>query len=277
MVPESLRAEVVNSKLSPRPMAAAMIDFDGTLSLLREGWDHVMTGMMVEELKTLPATRESPEQLVKLVNDWVVKLNGQPTIDQMIALANEVKIRGGEPRSATEYKQRYLSLLMETVNKRKQQIVRDSAPATWLVPGAQEMLQTLKNRRMPMLLASGTDLDALKTEAKLLQVDEYFNQGIIGPESDTSTFTKAGACDEMLARLGLPGKSLLNIGDGFVETKLTRDRGGIAIGVAYDVNRPGEYHAWRREQLIRAGADLIVPDLTQGELLLNWILDGNIT
>lgn len=277
MVPESLRAEVVNSKLSPRPVAAAMIDFDGTLSLLREGWDHVMTGMMVEELKTLPASRESPEQLVKLVNDWVVKLNGQPTIDQMIALANEVKIRGGEPRPATEYKQRYLSLLMETVNKRKQQIARDSAPATWLVPGAQAMLQTMKKRRMPMLLASGTDLDALKTEAKLLQVDEYFNQGIIGPESDTSTFTKDGACDEMLERLGLPGKSLLNIGDGFVETKLTRDRGGIAIGVAYDANRPGEYHAWRREQLIRAGADLIVPDLTQSELLLNWILDGNIT
>ena len=126
-----------------------------------------------------------------------------------------------------------------------------------------------------MLLASGTDLDALQTEAKLLQVDHYFTEGIAGPESDASTFTKAKSCDDMLTRLGLTGSALLNVGDGYVETKLTKDRGGIAVGIAYDHDRPGQYHTWRREQLIRAGVDLILPDLLQSDLLLNWLFEGN--
>ena len=275
MVPEQLRAEVLNQQFTLRPIKAAMIDFDGTLSLLREGWDRVMTSMMVHELQKLPGTSEASEQLQHQVSAWVVKLNGQPTIDQMIALAEEVKLRGGQPQTASDYKHRYLTLLMESVNERKKQITLNGSTDQWLVPGARQMLVTLQQRGIPMLLASGTDLDALQNEANLLNIDQFFDQGIAGPESDTSSFTKADACDLMLQRLSLPAKSLLNIGDGYVETRLTRDRGGVAIGVAYDAEHPGQYHAWRREQLIRAGADLIIPDMTQHDLLLRWILDGH--
>jgi hypothetical protein len=126
-----------------------------------------------------------------------------------------------------------------------------------------------------MLLASGTDLLDLRAEAELLRVARYFGEGIEGPESDASTFTKADACDRMLARHRLPGSALLNIGDGFVETKVARERGGIAVGIAYDHDHPGQLNAWRREQLHRAGVDIILADLTQSELLLTWLLDGH--
>lgn len=274
MLPVSLRAEVLNHDLKPRMIKAAMIDFDGTVSLLREGWDHVMIPMMVSYLQNLPGTSESPGQLRNKVTEWVVKLNGQPTIDQMQALADEVKRRQGLPQPASVYKQQYLKLLMETVNRRKQEVINTKAPAQWAVPGIYQLLEELKRRRMPMLLASGTDLDALREEAALLEVTPFFTEGIAGPESDVSQFTKAKACDEMLSRLGTSGIALLNVGDGYVETRLTKDRGGIAIGVAYDHDRPGEYHNWRREQLVRAGADLILPDLKQSELLLQWLLEG---
>lgn len=274
MLPESLQTDVINTHLTPRPVKAAMIDFDGTLSLLREGWDQVMIPMMVEELLPLSGTRETPEQLSQLVTNWVLKLNGQPTINQMQALADEVIIRKGMPCAAGEYKQRYLDLLMKTVEERKKQIVKEKSARRWVVPGSYQLLEGLKRRDIPMLLASGTDLTALRTEAAILEITSYFDQGIEGPESDSSAFTKAQVCDQMLERLTVPGNALLNIGDGFVETKVAKDRGGIAIGVAYDHDHPGQYNAWRLEQLHHAGADLIVPDLQQSELLLSWLFSG---
>lgn len=275
MLPAELRAELVNPHVQPHALQCAMIDFDGTLSLLREGWDQVMIPMMVQELLPLPGTTETAAQLHQQVTSFVLKLNGQPTIEQMKALVREVILRQGTPQTPEHYKLRYLDLLMSTVEQRKIQIRAERNPARWAVPGTYQLLQGLKQRGIPMLLASGTDLPALLTESALLQVDTFFTQGIEGPDSDASTFTKAQACDAMLARLSLPGSALLNIGDGYVETHLAKERGGIAVGIAYDHDRPGEYNTWRREQLHRAGVDLILPDLTQSEQLLRWLLDGH--
>lgn len=271
MLPPALRAELINPHLQPRSFKLAMIDFDGTLSLLREGWDHVMIPMMVEELLPLPGTHEPAETLKQEVTAWVLKLNGQPTINQMKALVDEVQLRKGTPLSPEAYKQRYLDRLMSTVNQRKSEIIQQKKPQRWALPGTYQLLEGLKKRSIPMLLASGTDQPALQEEAKLLEIDHFFTEGIQGPESDASTFTKAGAADAMLHRHGQLGNVLLNIGDGYVETKLTKDRGGLAVGVAYDHESPGRYNSWRRDQLIHAGADLILPDLQQSELLLQWL------
>lgn len=272
--PVNLRAEVINPELHPHKIKVAMIDFDGTLSLLREGWDQVMIPMMVEELLPLQGTSESLDGLTAKVTEWVFKLNGQPTIVQMQALVDEVALRQGIPATASQYKQRYLERLLATVRQRKQQIQTTQQADTWMVPGSRELLNQLKQRQIPMLLASGTDLHDLRSESQLLGLVEYFSEGIAGPDSDNSQFSKARVCDEMLTRLQAAGSSLLNIGDGFVETRLTKERGGLAIGIAYDHDQPGQYNAWRKEQLLRAGVDIILPDLRQSELLLNWLLDG---
>ena len=73
---------------------AAIFDFDGTLSLLREGWPAVMTEMMLAELRRT-GTEEPAEKLVAIIDGIVIGLNGQPTIVQMQALAAEVARRGG--------------------------------------------------------------------------------------------------------------------------------------------------------------------------------------
>ncbi|HMO36519.1 MAG TPA: HAD family hydrolase [Gemmatales bacterium] len=271
MLPAVLRAELINQHFLPRLPSLVMIDFDGTVSLLREGWEQVMIPMMVEELQHLPGTHESAVTLKQEVTNWVLKLNGQPTIQQMKALVEEVRLRQGSPRTPEEYKAKYLERLMETVRNRKEEIRPEQRPYRWVVPGTYQLLEGLRKRKRPMLLASGTDLDSLREESRLLEIDHYFTEGIAGPESDTSTFTKAAACDAMLQRHELPGNELLNFGDGYVETRLTKERGGIAIGIAYDPERPGEYNPWRKEQLLRAGADIILPDLQQSELLLHWL------
>ena len=68
----------------------ALLDFDGTLSLIRTGWMQVMVPMMVEVLAELD-TGESEEQLRAVIEDFVWRLTGRETIYQMMALADEVR------------------------------------------------------------------------------------------------------------------------------------------------------------------------------------------
>ena len=56
----------------------AIFDFDGTLSLLRRGWQQVMIPMGVEYLEAT-GTRETREELHAVVESFVTRLTGKQT------------------------------------------------------------------------------------------------------------------------------------------------------------------------------------------------------
>src|SRR5688572_13210061 len=86
--------EVLNPNHLCGPFRGAVLDFDGTLSLIRANWQGIMIPMMVEIL-VRTGTAEPRSALESLVTEFVVRLTGQPTIVQMQALASEVQRRGG--------------------------------------------------------------------------------------------------------------------------------------------------------------------------------------
>src|SRR6201988_2434477 len=88
--------EILHPNLPRGRFRSVLFDFDGTLSLIREGWPQVMIPMMVEELHQT-GTRESTSDLTAAVEEFVMRLNGKQTIYQMIQLAEEVRKRGGKP------------------------------------------------------------------------------------------------------------------------------------------------------------------------------------
>src|SRR5438445_2921269 len=90
--------EVLRPDLPRGRVRSALFDFDGTLSLIREGWQQVMVPMMVGVLAETPGARdESEAELTTLVRDFVDRLTGKQTIYQMMELAEQVRLRGGEP------------------------------------------------------------------------------------------------------------------------------------------------------------------------------------
>src|SRR6516162_9640162 len=109
--------EVLRSDLPRGRFRSVLFDFDGTLSLIREGWPQVMIPMMVEVLRA-SGTRESNAELAAVVEEFVMRLNGRQTIYQMIQLADEVRRRGGQPLDPLAYKHRYHDLLMERIQWR---------------------------------------------------------------------------------------------------------------------------------------------------------------
>src|SRR6516165_10828734 len=103
--------EILRPDLPRGRFRSVLFDFDGTLSLIREGWPQVMIPMMVDVLRQT-GTHESDADLTAAVEDFVMRLNGRQTIYQMIQLAEEVRHRGGTPLEPLVYKNRYHELLM---------------------------------------------------------------------------------------------------------------------------------------------------------------------
>src|SRR5438105_10260637 len=150
--------EVLNPDLPRGRFRFVLFDFDGTLSLIREGWPQVMIPMMVAVLRET-GTREGEAELSAAVEDFVMRLNGRQTIYQMIQLADEVRRRGGQPLDPVEYKYRYHDLLMDRIRGRLARLESgDADPEEWTVPGSHALLDALRRRGLSLYLASGTDV-----------------------------------------------------------------------------------------------------------------------
>lgn len=263
--------EIIHDDIERGHIRFALFDFDGTLSLIREGWQQVMVPMMVEVLQRETNTFETPEELTRIVREYVDRLTGKQTIYQMIQLCEEIRKRGGKPRDPLEYKWEYLERLWGRIKHRVEGLKNGSiSPDEMLVPGSRDLLENLKRRGVRMYLASGTDEIYVLDEAAALKIDGYF-EGIYGAIDDYKRFSKALVIQHILQKHSLSGKELVAFGDGFVEIENTKAVGGIAVGVASDEVRKRGINEWKRNRLIGAGADIIVPEFCQQEKLLAYL------
>jgi phosphoglycolate phosphatase len=243
----------------------ALFDFDGTLSLIRSGWQEVMIPMMIEILLSLD-TGETEEQLRSVVEAYVWRLTGKETIYQMMALADEITRRGGAPLEPIAYKREYLRRLELHIAERAQGL-RDGAisPDELLVPGSRRLLEALHKRGIQIYLASGTDHEDVSSEARLLQIDHYFEGRIFGALDDMS-FSKANLVREIVGGAVCEPDELIGFGDGYVEIEEVKRAGGFAVGIATDEPECLHIDEWKRHRLLDAGADIIIPNFLDPQL-----------
>jgi len=266
------RIEIICEGRPERPPEHVLFDFDGTVSLIREGWPEVMVPMMVEVLLET-GTRETPEELYRLAYDFVMQLNGKQTIYQMIRLAEEVAKRGGKPRDPLEYKQVYHDRLMQRIHSRREGLRSGRLrPEDMVVPGAFDLLRRLRERGVHLYLASGTDEKYVWEEARLLGLDPFFGEHIYGALDDYKSFSKAKVIERILEKNRVEGDRLLGFGDGYVEIQNVKAVGGTAVAVASDeAGRSGEPDPWKRDRLIGVGADLVIPDYREADRLVAYL------
>ncbi|PHR92253.1 MAG: haloacid dehalogenase [Blastopirellula sp.] len=263
--------EIVNSNCPKGPFQAALFDFDGTISLLRQSWQDVMIPMMIDILQQT-GTSESSEQLHEIVENFVMKLNGKQTIYQMMQLAEEVQTRGAAPLEPIDYKNQYHDLLWKEVSQRIEQIKQgQQTAANMCVPQVHVAIECLIERGLVPYLASGTDLKYVQDEAQLLQVTDYFGTHIYAALDDYKRFSKQMIIQKIIQETGVPGAQIIGFGDGYVEIEEIHKVGGLAIGVASNEETREGINTWKRTRLIDAGADLIMADYREFPTLLNWL------
>lgn len=249
-----------------------VFDFDGTISLIRDGWQNVMVPMMVDCIRTETDTAETEPELEAIVVEFVDRLTGKQTIYQMIQLCEEIQKRGGTPKPPLAYKDEYNRRLAPVVDARIRELTAGTIPADPLrVPMSLEFLQRLREKGLRCYLASGTDVEFVKNEARLLGVAESFDGGIFGALREYEKFSKAMVIQKILTDFQLRGSELLIIGDGYVEIENAKAVGAIAVGVVSVERNRYKMNADKRERLLRAGADITIPDFRDGEHLLDYL------
>ncbi len=249
----------------------ALFDFDGTISLIREGWQSVMSGLMLEVLSDTPAGRDEPG-LAAFIDRLISETTGKQTIYQMIALADEVCKRGGKPLEPADYKAEYLRRLLDKIRERRESLRCGAAkPDDYLVPGSREFLLGLKSMGVTLYLASGTDQEYVEEESSLLQVNPIFEGNVFGARDDYKSFSKAMVIDHILTSAGIDGTRLLGFGDGFVEIDNTKTAGGTAVGVATNEKDPSFPDEGKRRRLLAVGADIIIPNFACHRLLCRYL------
>lgn len=267
------RIELVRPWDRRKPPKLAVFDFDGTLSLIRGGWTDLMVYMMYEDLAALRQPDETVEQLRQLIRDYVLSLNGAPTVYQMERFAKELRDRGATPEPASVYHQEYLRRLGQRITERKARLAAgDCKQADLTVPGTHALLEALVARGVELTLASGTEIEFVREESELLGFAHFFEGRIFAPGAEARAFAKEQVIADLLARHDTEGDVLLGFGDGIVETRGVAQQGGLAIAVACDeTHRSGITDESKCPTLIEAGASIVVPDYQQAEALLDYL------
>jgi phosphoglycolate phosphatase-like HAD superfamily hydrolase len=228
------------------------------------------------EILCSTGTVETEQELYTSVKEFVTELTGKQTIYQMIRLASELEKRGVKPQNPLVYKHEYNRRLLAQINHRRESLRAGTIePENVMVPYTHDILKTLKNHGIIMYLASGTDIEYVREEARLLGIEKFFEGYIYGALDNYKSFSKQLIIDRILSKNRIEGSKLIVFGDGYVEIENGKSVGGTAIAVASDeASRSGKVDAWKYARLIRAGADIVMPDYRDYEILLDYLWKG---
>lgn len=255
-------------------ISRVLVDFDGTISYLRDGWQDIMVPLMVEVLEESPG-HEPREELERVVIHFVDHLTGKQTIFQMLRLVEEIQRRGGTPRDALEYKVEYHRRLTAHIAQRIEDLrTGRRQPDEFLVPGARRLLEALVNAGIECYLASGTDIEFVREEVQLLGLSEFFGDRVFGALTNYKDYSKDKVIREILSKHNLSGANLLVVGDGYVEIQNGRDVDAATWGIYTAEKNRYHMNENKRGRLFRAGAHLLSKDLTECDAVLRYLEVG---
>jgi phosphoglycolate phosphatase-like HAD superfamily hydrolase len=138
------------------------------------------------------------------------------------------------------------------------------------VPGTFVWLEVLKRHNIICYLASGTDEAFVIEESQLLGLMPYF-AGVYGAQDQYKNFSKKMVIDRIIQTHNLHGPEFVAFGDGYVEIEDSKAVHCVAVGLATDEKNRAGVDEWKRNRLIAAGADLIIPDFQQADRLEDFL------
>lgn len=262
--------ELLNTSLTLGRFRAALFDFDGTLSLLREGWAGVMAelGLRYRGISSAEARTEFEAEMLRL--------SGKPSIFQMRRLAELIRAAGRESPTPEQLLEQFLQNLFEIREERCRTLDRaERSAADWCVAGSHELLESLKQRGVALYLASGTDLHYVRQELAMLGLAEYFEDRVFAPADNTPDFHKSQVVQMMLERHRIAGEQLIGFGDGYSETVEVKRVGGVTVGLATQEAGTLGVNSLKRQMLIELRADMILADYRPVDQLAGWLFGDN--
>lgn len=272
--------EIVNAWDDNLQIKHAIFDHDGTISTLREGWELIMAPMMIKAVlgeKYKDADEALYQKVQARVNEFIDRTTGIQTLVQMKGLLDLIREFGCVPEDEMldefGYKLIYNEELLKMVDERAKKLTKGELSVDdFSMKNAVPFLQKLYDAGVKLYLASGTDEEDVKSEARIMGYDHLFEGRIYGAVGDITKEAKKMVLDRIMATIGEAAFSdVVTFGDGPVEMRETHKRGGITVGIASNELKRFGLTATKRTRLIKAGADIIIPDFSQYKQLLGLL------
>jgi len=276
--------ELINDQISKRrknkPPKVIIFDHDGTISTLRQGWEVVMRALMIsniigEQRTTLSA--ESYHSVEQAVDKLIDQTTGVQTIIQMHEFVKLIRSFGYVNESdilePKQYKDQYNEQLLSSIQKKKDYVQQGFLSLEDVtIKGSVPFLEYVHQQGALIFLASGTDVEDVKKEAELLGYAHYFNGGIFGSIGDIAKDPKKVVMQEILTEIRKKGdigvEDCFVFGDGAVEIREGRKQNLFTVGLVSDEKQRFGINLMKRERLILAGADMLIPDFSMFDTLI---------
>jgi len=272
--------EIVNKWKDKLQIKHAIFDHDGTISTLREGWELIMAPMMMKAVlgeKYKYADEALYQKVQSRVNEFIDRTTGIQTLIQMKGLLDLIREFGCVPEEKMldefGYKQIYNEELLKMVKEREKKLSRgELSQDDFSLKNAIPFLHRLHEAGVRLYLASGTDEEDVKNEARIMGYDHLFEGRIYGAVGDVTKEAKKIVLDRILDTIGESafGK-VVTFGDGPVEIRETHKRGGVTVGIASNELKRFGLNESKRARLIKAGADIVISDFSQMNQLISLL------
>jgi rfaE bifunctional protein kinase chain/domain len=268
--------EIIRALPGHLAIRVCIFDHDGTLSTLREGWEGIMESMMLRAVLGEHGERIDRAKVAEIqreIHQFIDQSTGVQTLAQMQALVGLVRkygyVSAESALDAAGYKNIFNQELLKVVGARMEQLRSGQlGPEHFQISHAMQFLRELHRRGITLYLASGTDQGDVIEEARALGYAGFFDGRIFGAVNDPRVDAKMTVLERMISEHGLSGHQFAMFGDGPMEIRETRKRDGVAVGIASDEARAAGVNPAKRKRLVRAGADLIIPDYRSWQDLL---------
>ncbi|MDO4550149.1 MAG: HAD family hydrolase [Planctomycetia bacterium] len=251
--------EIIGLPVPESRPRAAVFDFDGTISLIVDGWQEIFMDIFRRALSSFPGGNEIHDEKIAQIID---QNTGKRTISQAYSLVEEIRKLGGSPEDPLVYLNEFTRRLKAITAPRVQALKNGVKVENFVVPGIHSCLKMLREHAVKLCLVSGSPESVVLKSAELLGVREFFGDEIHGTRSDDGAFKKSEIFHQFLSKNGISPKELIGFGDGFTETRDVHEMGGLAIGIIFDKNTHSGVNEVRRNRLMEAGADWIISDYT---------------
>jgi phosphoglycolate phosphatase-like HAD superfamily hydrolase len=230
---------------------------------------------MGEKYKT--ADNKLYQEVRNHVLGYIDLSTGIQTILQMEALVGMIDEFNMVPKEEIldkfAYKKIYLEALSEVISGKLEKLAKGELNTDDLtLKGSVGFLKALREKGVKLYLASGTDKENVFNEAQILGYADLFDGGIYGSENDINKYSKKMIINRIIKENNLRGKELAVFGDGPVEIKECIKSGGISVGIASDEIRRFGLNKEKRARLIKSGAQIIIPDFSQTNRLLDLLM-----
>ena len=209
----------------------------------------------------------------------IARTTGVQTLLQMQALVKLVEdfgfVGADQILSAQEYKEQFNTKLLKLIHTRTARVKDGSLSVGEVtIKGAVEFLQRLADGGVTLYLASGTDEQDVVAEATLLGYAHLFQGRIYGSVGNLDKDPKRLVFEQIFGELSRSrGGSVACVvfGDGPVELREGKKFGATAVGLVSDERQRYGLNPAKRNRLVLAGADLLIPDFSWGEKLLQHL------